>query len=494
MDDDRRVIVIGSGPTGVMAALTLLRKGVPVTMLESGGGFPSAWLVRGHGRNVYQKRPHLQPSTRLFSSHACGAVWYEALVAGGLSNYWTGAVPRFAPEDFFDGARLHERYHWPLSYEDLVPYYKQAERLLMVGGAMHDVPNLPASYVTYKRRLPEQWQRIGPHAASFGHGFTTLPLAEAPPWSVQRTVTGFNSFAQVVPLLRRFRAFQLHFGAHALHLDWQGAKKKVVSVTYFDRTAQAERRLACAAVVVAAGAIASTKLLLDSTCADFPTGLGDTEGLLGHYLHDHAHHWFSVELDNALPRLGRPAYLTRAPYHESPPLVAAQCTIAGSSDALWEKALNFTPMPTRSLGVLIFGATAPRPGNQVRLCPSVKDEFGLPMLTIDMRFDEEAFHTIRAAQDRLLAIFKSAGYRGTIHGSLATLTPGTSVHYGGTVRMHSSPRYGVLNGWNCLHAVDNVVVADASCFTTSVEKNPTVTAMALAARAADRLAVDLKMS
>jgi choline dehydrogenase-like flavoprotein len=111
-----------------------------------------------------------------------------------------------------------------------------------------------------------------------------------------------------------------------------------------------------------------------------------------------------------------------------------------------------------------------------------------------MRFEEEAAQTIVTAQQRLLAILESAGYRGTIRGTLPPLTPGSSVHYGGTVRMHSSARYGMLNAWNRLHAVDNVVVADAGSFTTGVEKNPVPTAMALAARAADRLAEDLRTS
>lgn len=494
MSDDRHVIVIGSGPSGAMAALALLRKGIPVTMLESGQGFPPGLLVRAMGRNVYRKRPALDPPKRHVASDDPNTLWYQDLVPGGLSNHWTGAVPRFAPEDFTEGARLHERYCWPLSYADLAPYYEQAERLLVVVGSPQDVPNLPASLVAYKRRLPGQWQRIAPHAESFGHGLTTLPLADGPPWMVRRTGAAFNSFTQIVPLLRRFPNFQLLLGAHALRLKWDGKRKRVTSVLYADRAARAERCVSGGAVVVAAGALASTKLLLDSACADFPDGLGNTEGLLGRYLHDHPHHWFVVDLDRPLPRLGHAAYLTRAPYRESPPLLAAQCTIGGSSSSIWEKARSFTPLPTTSFGVLIFGAMVPRERDHVRLDPTMKDEFGLSLLDIHMRFDDEASRTIVAAQERLLTILEAASYRGTIQGSAPSLTPGSSVHYGGTVRMHSSPKYGMLNAWNRLHAVDNVVVADASSFTTGVEKNPVPTAMALAARAADRLAEDLRAS
>jgi choline dehydrogenase-like flavoprotein len=494
MSDDRRVIVIGSGPSGAMAALALLRKGIPVTMLESGFGFPGGLLVRAMGRNVMRRRPHLDPPRRHVSTDDPHACWYHDLVPGGLSNYWTGAVPRFAPDDFCEGERLHERYRWPLAYADLVPYYEQAERLLVVVGNPHDVPNLPAPGVTYRRGLPRPWQRIAPHAAAFGHGLTSLPLADGAPWMARRTATAFNSFTRIVPLLRRFRDFQLLRGAHALRLEWCGAQQKVRSLLYYDRAARAERRMAGAAVVVAAGALSSTKLLLDSACADFPAGLGNTEGLLGRYLHDHPHQWFVVDLDRALPHLGHAAYLTRAPYGLSAPLCAAQCTIGGSSDALLHRALSFTPLPTKSFGVVVFGTMVPVERNHVRPDPVLKDEFGLPVLDLHIRFDADVPRTMAAARDRLLAILDAAGYPGRIRGSLPALVPGASVHYGGTVRMHSSPRHGMLNAWNRLHSVENVVVADASCFTTGVEKNPVLTAMALAARAAERLAADLKAS
>ena len=97
-----------------------------------------------------------------------------------------------------------------------------------------------------------------------------------------------------------------------------------------------------------------------------------------------------------------------------------------------------------------------------------------------------------AAREHFLNLFERAGYRGSIRAVEPQLEPGASVHYGGTVRMHTSPEHGMLDAWNRLHAVPNVSVADASCFTTAVEKNPTLTSMAIAARAADRLADDLQ--
>ena len=86
----------------------------------------------------------------------------------------------------------------------------------------------------------------------------------------------------------------------------------------------------------------------------------------------------------------------------------------------------------------------------------------------------------------------SAGVDVEVPGPFHELVPGSSVHYAGSVRMHASPQFGVLDSWNRMYDVPNVAVVDPSCFPTGPEKNPTLTAMALAARAADRLADDLR--
>jgi choline dehydrogenase-like flavoprotein len=91
----------------------------------------------------------------------------------------------------------------------------------------------------------------------------------------------------------------------------------------------------------------------------------------------------------------------------------------------------------------------------------------------------------------LLAVLSQSGVNARLRCDLDHLAPGSSNHFGGAVRMHASAEYGMLDSWNRMHAVPNVVVVDASSFTTAVEKNPTLTAMALATRAADRLADDI---
>jgi choline dehydrogenase-like flavoprotein len=143
-------------------------------------------------------------------------------------------------------------------------------------------------------------------------------------------------------------------------------------------------------------------------------------------------------------------------------------------------------------GVQVFGTTIPTEGWYVKPDDTGVDRFGMPLLDIHMEYDEDVVCNVIRARGHLLQLMEEAGYRCSLGKVAPQLSPGASVHYGGTVRMHDNPSYGMLDSWNRLHEVPNVAVVDASCFTTGPEKNPTLTAMALAARAAERLASDLK--
>jgi choline dehydrogenase-like flavoprotein len=493
MTDDRQVVVIGSGPSGATAAQVLVQQGIPVTLLESGAEFPGGVLVRIAGRTVFRRTSNLgvvngklhvatgDPETQ----------WWCSLSPGGFSNEWTGAVPRFAPEDFCEGGRLDERYVWPLTYDELAPYYDRVEPLLVVTAAAGAVPNLPATNAAYRQRLPSDWQRVAEVAARNGQGMVMTPLADGPPWLFARRGTAFNSYTNIVLPLLRSPHFKLITGAHVLQLEYSPARRKVAGVIYHDHKDGARKRIAAAAVVVAAGPLYSAKLLFDSACPDFSEGLGNAEGVLGRYIHDHPRDWWTFELDRPISRLAPSAYLTRRPHQESAPLYATSWTI-GLLPSRKEKLLSFLPLKTNAFGVQVFGTMIPTEEYYIRPHPEKKDEHGTAIMEIYIRYEDEVIQNVVAARDHLMALLAEAGYPGRLRDTPTKMRPGNSVHYGGAVRMHHSPKFGMTDAWNRLHAVPNVVVVDASCFTTGVEKNPTPTAMALAARAAERLADDLK--
>jgi choline dehydrogenase-like flavoprotein len=408
-----------------------------------------------------------------------------------LSNYWTGAVPRFAAEDFWEGERLHERYRWPVDYSDLAKYYTYAEGLLgVVGGRRQPLQGAAPESLITERELPRAWRSVAEFAERLGHGLNFAPLADGPDWMIRKSGAAFNSFVSVVARLRRFPQFELRLGAHAQRLTWDGARQRIDGVEYLDLASGSTRHIAASAVVVAAGPVASPKLLLHSTSPAYPDGLGNSRGLVGRFLHDHPNDWCMLMLDRPLPRLDQPLHLTRAPYANSAPLLAASLTIGPLSK--WDRLLSLVGTTGRQFGLVTFATMLPEDHNCLSLDPQRRDEFGMPVLDIHMRYGPEVAETVSAAHTQLLAILQAAGFNASIECPVDRLVPGFSAHYGGGSRMHASPMYGVLDGWNRVHGVNNVAVVDASSFTTAVEKNPTLTAMALAARAADGLSESLQ--
>lgn len=485
MGESRRVVVIGTGPAGAASAWTLARAGISVTVLEAGSRDSArGWTVRAPGMTLLRKRRQLpDPSPPDAVSSGEPARWFRELSAGGLSNHWTCAVPRFSPEDFTDGDALHERFRWPLGYADVEGHYPAMERLLRIGGSGEDVEHLPGGVVSHRLRLGPDWQSVGEQARARGHGLTALPLAYGAAWTVTRSGTPFNAFVRIVEGIPPSPRFEVRFGARALRLEWSGARRRVTRVVYRDAATSAEQAIEGDAFVVAAGALDSTRLLLESRSADFPEGLGNADGVLGSYLHDHPLGKVGIDL-------GRPisihpgVYMTRGPSEEGSRLRGVGTVLWSGTAGRLRSLATRTPGRSTNVGFNLFGMLPPEEANRVSLAPG-------GALDICLRFGDETRAMLERARDRLLEILDAAGYRPTVR-SWFIEAPGTSVHYGGTVRMHRSPRYGMLDGDCRLHRCPNVLVVDASAFTTGPEKNPTLTAMALASRASDRLAVELR--
>jgi choline dehydrogenase-like flavoprotein len=491
LEDERRVVIIGTGPAGAAAAWALHREGIPFTVLEAGGKDSFKGLtVRAPGLTVFRKRRELVASDNPGATNGDCPKWYDDISAGGLSNHWTCAVPRYSRDDFDEGARLDEKYRWPVTYADLAPHYPEMERLLHVAGPGVDLPVLPAGNVSHAWRLGSDWQRIIEAGQARGHSVTTLSLAYGASWTVTPSGTPFNSYVRIFRLIPPSPSSQIIFDAFATRLEWSKEKRKVTRVFYRDKTTGEERSLGAGAFVVAAGTLNSTRLLLDSTSDAFPEGLGNTEGVLGRYLHDHPLGKIAVELAHPVS-IHPPAYVTRAPYDAVPPLRGVSCVFWSGTPTRLKSLARATPDRSIEVGFTMFGTMRPSADDRVEVSREHRDANGASQMRLRIRFDDDTKKMLDGARDRLLEILDGAGYR-----PRTTLwlhePPGNSVHFGGSVRMHRSPKLGMLDEWNRLHAASNVLVVDASCFTTGPEKNPTLTAMALAARSCQKLARDLR--
>ncbi|MET0459618.1 MAG: GMC oxidoreductase [Ilumatobacteraceae bacterium] len=488
---DDRVVVIGSGPTGAVAAANLVQRGIPVTMLDAGTHAPRGLLVRAAGNTVLRLSSKAEMTWARTADATDDEIdWGSSLSLGGLSNYWTGAVPRFAPSDFTEGALVDERYEWPVSYEDLATHYDAVERIIGITAGRRPIAGIPPGIVRHPYSAPADWQELIEAADHAGHAVGELPMAKGDPWMVVRRAREFASYHCVVAPLVGGGSFELITGAHVTALRPSAAGDRIEAVEYVDAANGQRRTIGARAVVVAAGAIDSTVLLLRSRSDRFPAGLGNSTGVVGRYLHDHPREWWPAEVDRPMRALAHPIYVAREPAATNdPPLLATSLTIG--LGGRFERLRTYYRGRSRAIGVQVFGTMVPDDTVGVSLCGDDRDATGDRRPLISLHFDARTRANLTSARQRLRDVFADAGSDVSVAGPFHDLRPGSAVHYGGTVRMHRSPEFGALDAWNRLHEIPSVLVVDSSAFTTGPEKNPTLTAMALAHRATTRLADDL---
>jgi len=485
------VIVVGSGPAGAAAAWFLCRAGAKVLLLEAGAERTAFGLtVRVRGFTLLRYRRPLRKREGIAATADPNATLFEELAPGGLTNHWSCAVPRFAPEDFADAERAGDAYAWPLGYDDIAPWYDEVEPLLHVAGVRVGCDRLPAGRVHDPRVLGADWVPIAEQAKVVSRAVVPMPYAYGAESSVTASGTVFNSFVRLIRPAVRAGRLQTRYGARVIRLEWSSRSRRVEAVVVRDARTNSENRVPCRAVVLAAGAIGSAEILLASSSPDFPEGLGNSHQVLGRYLHDHPLGKLVVDIDTPIS-IHPPSYVTRPALERSRPLYAAACMQWSGTGVLAGSLLRGKPGRSTRLGFSVFGTMAPSPDDWVALEPGRNATDGRERLVLHVRHPAEATTALEAARDDLVDVLSRTGLKPRVR--IWHIEPvGHSNHYGGTCRMHASPRFGMLDGYGRLHAVRNVAVADSAAFTTGPEKNPVLTAMALAARTGDRLAREVR--
>jgi choline dehydrogenase-like flavoprotein len=446
--------------------------------------------VRVRGLTVLRWRRPLRERVGVTNTADPDATLFEELAPGGLSNHWSCAVPRFAPEDFADAERAGEAYRWPIGYDDLAPWYERVEPLLHVAGAAHGTEQLPGGKVLHTRELQDDWSPMVEGAREAGRTIAPMPYAYGADTTLTFSGTVFNSFVRLIQPELRSGRITTRFGARVLRLEWSKATRRVEAVVFRDNRSGGENRVPCRAVVLAAGAICTPEILLASACADFPAGLGNSTGLLGRYLHDHPVAKLVVDLDRPVS-VFPPSYLTRPTLERSPPLYAAACMQWSGSELLARSILHGKLGRLPWIGFSVFGTMAPSKDDWVAIDGAGRGTQGRSGLNLHINHPPEAKAALEQARDDMVSVLSRAGLGARVR-FWHVEPPCRSAHYGGTCRMHASPRFGVVDSWNRVHDAPNVVVADSAAFTTGPEKNPVLTSMALAARAGQHLAEELK--
>jgi glucoside 3-dehydrogenase (cytochrome c) catalytic subunit len=515
------VIIVGSGVAGGAAAQQFCEAGFKVLVLEAGAPAPSAACdtptLRTAADQPVQARCYaFNASTNGYfindSENPYGTIpgrpfsWIRARTVGGKSLLWAGHCYRMGDIDFTAALRDGVGEAWPLRYAEIEPYYDLAESLLQVGDAHPSFsgtdPGNNSGLAIVERRL---------QAACSGDGLGLIPSrvshARSQPGRPARCIhCGQTSEACLRPVtsFESTLAAGLRTGrltlwtqaqVHAVLVDSSGNANGVVWI----RTSTGEHFETAARVIfLCASALESTRILLNSSSPRFPHGLGNSSGVLGHYLMDHVSGIvIHAAFDNkgTLPQENSGAGMFYVPRWQNlgdrsdHPFLRGYgyqgFTMRSDHDLLPCGRTQKKPASDSAIAVRLvaFGEMLPDHDNYVEIDKNGdKDVLGIPVLGIDCHHRE---NETAMAQDMVssgIELLEGAGGQITEIQNVPQ-EPGLAIHEAGTCRMGEDPKSSVLNPFNQCHDVPNVLVTDASCFPSIGTQNPALTIMALTIRA-----------
>jgi choline dehydrogenase-like flavoprotein len=554
------VVIVGSGAAGGMAAYVLTRAGVKCLILEAGRDYDPLketamfqWNRQAPLRAASTPDKHFGyfdatanggwqvPGEPYTNAPGSTFKWWRSRMLGGRTNHWGRHVPRFGPYDFKAKSRDGLGMDWPISYEDVAPYYDRTEKLIGVAGANAGLENHPDSspgvlHAPSKPRISELAIRAGANALGIPcvpsrYAILThdMPHPHAPRQACFNATpcgrgcsigAAFQSTTSLLPMAVGTGRCRIITNAMVSRV-LMNEHGRASGVEYFDKSGT-PRRVKARAVVLAASACESARLLMNSHTAQSPQGLANSSGQVGRGLMDTT----GTNITGQIPALeNRPRFnedgmevahlyipfwlykeqkagkldFPRAYHYE----LGGRFGAPGGSDitggladgygaALKEDARRYYGS---FISLTVRGEMIPNADSYCELDPEVKDRFGLPVLRFHWKFSDHEYrqvaHGIKTARD---IIHKLGGRVVTpeLPPEKAIADGGWIIHEVGTTRMGASASDSVTDSFGRTWDIDNLVVADGGVFTSNAHKNPTLTIMALAWRSMDRLAERMK--
>ncbi|MEJ2090442.1 MAG: GMC family oxidoreductase, partial [Gammaproteobacteria bacterium] len=390
---------------------------------------------------------------------------------GGTSNIWTGRCSRLHPIDFEINAYTPKDAAWPIDYAELEPYYARAEQTLRVRGGELSSFQAPRS-----GPLPVAPDReidgLQTYMESLGVTVDYSPTSSSPEVPNQPVRVADD----LLPDFARHPLGTLLAGSTVTRLEIDDSGRVTGAVVQdLDRRT---RRLRAGSFVIACGAIESARLLLLSTSSGFPSGLGNSTGLVGKYFGEHPNLSFKSRIQQPPASLSREAEMGRChQYYDSLKREGYGSAILKFAHGRIkdDQALNFR-----------IGATMemqPVASNQVSLDPSERDYFDQPVANIALSFSTADQSTLDAVRALANGLYASMGAT-----EVQEVEQSWSHHHIGTCRMGVTPQAGVVDRDLLLHGSENLFVLGSAVFVTGGASHPTLTIVALAHRLAELIA------
>ncbi len=456
--------------------------------------------------------------------------WIRGYHLGGRSIMWGRQSYRLSDLDFEANARDGIAVDWPIRYADIKPWYDYVEKFAGISGKKEGLAQLPDGEFlppmdlncveqsvadAVRQNFDDRIMTIGrvanltqnhngrtkcqfrnrcirgcPYGAYFSSLSSTLPAASA---TGNLTIRPFSIVHEII---------------------WDKETRRATGVRITDAETKETHEFFAKVIFCCASALGTTQILLNSKSPEHPNGLGNQSGELGHNLMDHhfrcgaqgvsdgfADQYYSGRRPNGVyvPRFRNLNRNTRMDN-----FIRGYGYQGGASRSDWMRGVReldasigaelkeamLTPGPW-SFGLTAFGETLPYHENYVKLNEDVRDVYGLPTLTIDCEFKENEMAMREDMMNSAAEILEAGGLK-DVRTYDAGSWPGLGIHEMGTARMGRDPNTSVVNKYNQLHEVPNVYVTDGACMTSAGCQNPSLTYMALTARAADHAVSELK--
>lgn len=558
-------IVVGSGITGGWAAKELCERGLQALLVERGrpvehrkdyiGEGLRPWDMPQRGRveqSLIDQQYAVQKQCYAFNDatkHFFGNdrdlpystpedkpfTWIRGNQLGGKSLLWHRQSYRLSDLDFTANLKDGHGTDWPIRYADLAPWYTHVERHAGISGSRENIEVLPDSVFLppFEFNAVETWakQKIEAHYADrkmiMGRcAHLTVPaphhLAQGRGTCQARNECQrgcsfgayFSTQSSTLPAALKTKRLEIATNSVVHSLIYDGKKNRVTGVRVIDNETMETREYFAKVIFLCASTLGTTQIMLHSTSPEFPTGIANSSGVLGHYLMDHL---YGAGAEGRIEGFEEHYYSGRRPTgpyiprfrnvkDQNPDFVRGYSLSGGAYRQHWRDfsgvdgfGVDFKKM-IRSAGTWTFdlggsGEMLPRFENAVSLHPTKKDKWGIPQLHINCSYGDNDMRMMQDIANTAAEILEVMGAKDiqTYVKTEREWPPGLAIHEMGTARMGRDPKTSVLNGHNQTHDIPNLFVTDGACMSSNAWQNPSLTYMAITARAAAYAAQQFKL-
>lgn len=457
--------------------------------------------------------------------------WIRAYHTGGKSMHWGRQSYRMNKKDFEANAKEGIAIDWPIRYEDLEPWYTHVEKFVGISGQAegwevlpdgHYLPAMPMSApeLYFRETMMKKLNR----PVTIGR---IANLTKPQPWHTDlgrascqyrsKCARGcpyggyYSSLSGSIPAARKTNKLTVLHDTIASEIIYDEKTKKAKGVRVINQHTMAVEEFFAKVVFLNAGSMNSAALLLSSKSNRFPTGLGNDSDQVGRNIMDH-HLGVGAnatvqgfENDYIFGQRPNALYIPRFRNWgtDKKDFLRGYGYQGGASKSDWKRGItmngfgagfkeDMTRPGTWTMGFGGFGEILPDPSNRMFLDKEKKDKWGIPMIVFDAAFGENELAMRKDMMASAVEMLEAAGFKDVTGFNRQDTHPGLGIHDMGTARMGKDPKSSVLNKFNQVHDCKNVFVTDGAAMVSSSCVNPSITYMAMTARAADHAVAELK--